>query len=773
MASIIPGYEYDIFISYRQKDNKHDGWVTEFVNNLKGELEATFKEDISVYFDENPHDRLQETHNVDKSLESKLKCLIFIPIISQTYCDPNSYAWQYEFLAFIKMSENDRFGKDVKLRNGNVASRILPIRIHDLEPEDVKLFERETGSVLRALDFVFKTSTGVSRSLKVNEDHPNDNLNKTFYSDQINKIALAVKEIILGLKTEPVVSPMKKKTQHKETLEEVNVEERRKEQHKPAALTKRKLLSGAAFLVILVITALLAYPKIFKKDSLDVIRNPEGKISIAVMPFENLSGDSLYNVWQGGFQNLLITTLSNSDELLVRQYQTMSPLLEKKIGATYASLTPSIAGKLALSLETKTFILGKILKAGNKIRVNAQLVNAETEEIYRTYQVDGYNEADVFAMVDSLSGMIRNYLEIKKLIEEYDSPVFRGSYITNSSDAFKYYIHGWDAFMGLDFRAAIEWLSKAIEADSGFINAYVTLSFTYSLSENDDLSKKWCNMAYKKRDDLPLKEKLMLDHLHAYYFETPNEEIKYIRQILELDELDTTYWFLLGLAYYNIKNYKEAAVYLERALEIHKKWGTNFRNPWIYRCLGDSHHQVNEHKREKEVHELGLSLFPDYTSIIQSQAVCAFSQGDTDKANEFISKYKSIRKNKNLWPESRILSGVGTIYTEANLFDKAEFSYRQALELDPQNPLRMNDLAWFLIDKDIYLNEGVDLIQKALELRPDDWYSLDTKGWGLYKQGLYEEALKILTDAWDLRPKYDQEGYEHIQEVEQAIANQK
>jgi hypothetical protein len=51
MASIIQGYEYDIFISYRQKDNKHDSWVSEFVALLKGELEATFKEDISVYFD--------------------------------------------------------------------------------------------------------------------------------------------------------------------------------------------------------------------------------------------------------------------------------------------------------------------------------------------------------------------------------------------------------------------------------------------------------------------------------------------------------------------------------------------------------------------------------------------------------------------------------------------------------------------------------------------------------------------------------------------------
>lgn len=47
MSSVLPGFEYDIFISCRQKDNKGDSWVTEFINPLKTELEATFKEDIS------------------------------------------------------------------------------------------------------------------------------------------------------------------------------------------------------------------------------------------------------------------------------------------------------------------------------------------------------------------------------------------------------------------------------------------------------------------------------------------------------------------------------------------------------------------------------------------------------------------------------------------------------------------------------------------------------------------------------------------------------
>ena len=198
MASIIPGYEYDIFISYRQKDNKYDGWVTEFVDHLKRELEATFKEDLSIFFDENPHDRILETYNVDKSLEGKLKCLIFIPIISQTYCDSKSFAWTYEFCAFNKLSKEDQFGRDIKLSNGNVASRILPVKIHDLDPEDKMLLENELGGVLRSVEFIYKEA-GVNRPLKPS-DNKNDNQNKTDYRNQVNKVANAVKEIIVSLK---------------------------------------------------------------------------------------------------------------------------------------------------------------------------------------------------------------------------------------------------------------------------------------------------------------------------------------------------------------------------------------------------------------------------------------------------------------------------------------------------------------------------------------------------------------------------------------------
>ena len=203
MASVVPGCEYDIFISYRHNDNL-DGWVTEFVQNLEKELRGTIKEPVSIYFDSNPHDGLLETHNVDKSLEGKLKCLIFIPILSQTYCDPKSFAWQNEFCAFSKMAIvgaplSGGEGLGVRLKNGNVASRILPIKIHDLDAEDKAIIENEIGGALRAVEFIYK-EPGVNRPLKSSDDRAL-NLGKSDYKNQVNKVANAVKEIIAALKS--------------------------------------------------------------------------------------------------------------------------------------------------------------------------------------------------------------------------------------------------------------------------------------------------------------------------------------------------------------------------------------------------------------------------------------------------------------------------------------------------------------------------------------------------------------------------------------------
>jgi dienelactone hydrolase len=219
MSSIIEGYNYDVFISYRQKDNKHDGWVSEFVDNLKGELGSMFKDEVSVYFDINPSDYLLESYDVDASLRDKLKCLVFIPIISRTYCDPKAFAWDNELKAFVYQASADKFGFKVRLPNGNVASRVLPVRIHDLDAADIKLFESVVGGVMRSIDFVYK-ETGVNRQLRAKDDDIIKSPNQILYRDQINKVALTLKDIIESMKFWDTPSKVNEKVnQIKESVE--------------------------------------------------------------------------------------------------------------------------------------------------------------------------------------------------------------------------------------------------------------------------------------------------------------------------------------------------------------------------------------------------------------------------------------------------------------------------------------------------------------------------------------------------------------------------
>ena len=111
-------------------------------------------------------------------------------------------------------------------------------------------------------------------------------------------------------------------------------------------------------------------------------------------------------------------------------------------------------------------------------------------------------------------------------------------------------------------------------------------------------------------------------------------------------------------------------------------------------------------------------------------------------------------------------------YEGAGILDKAEEYYREALLLQPGNPDQLNNLAWFLIDKDRNVEEGIELSDKALNLSPDDYLIIDTKGWGLYKQGKYKEALDLLEKAWNLKPIYDYEVYLHLEAAKKVVARQ-
>ncbi len=447
MSSILEGYNYDIFISYRQKDNKGDRWVSEFVDALKTELESTFKEEISVYFDINPHDGLLETHDVDASLKVKLKCLLFIPIISRTYCDPKSFAWEHEFKAFIEQASYDQFGLKIKLPGGNVANRVLPVQIHELDAEDRKLVESELGGFLRGIEFIYK-EPGVNRPLLSNEDHPDNNLNKTYYRNQINKVANAVKEIITGLKNPD---------REGEKISLVIKEEK-------SSLRKNfrtKIIIGALILLVLIVAGYFIFPKLIKpKELLEK--------SIAVLPFVNDSPNDSTTYFMDGVMEEILTNLQTVKDLRV---------ISRTSVEQYRNQTKSIP-EIARELGVNYIVEGSGQKYGSSFRLRVQLIMAKHESHLwgESFQQKINGVEDIFNIQIRIAESIAKELKAvispdeRKLIEKvpaadlevYNEYLKARSYLTDP--------------MRESLNKALEYLNSAIEKNPDWAPLYAGLA---------------------------------------------------------------------------------------------------------------------------------------------------------------------------------------------------------------------------------------------------------------------------------------------------------
>ncbi len=624
MPSLLPGYEYDIFISYRQKDNKHDGWVTRFVENLKGELEATFKEDISIYFDENPHDRLQDTHNVDKSLAGKLKCLIFIPVLSQTYCDPNSYAWQYEFLAFNKFADEDRFGKNIRLRNGNYAGRILPIRIHDLEPEDVKLFEKESGSVLRAMDFVFKTSSGVNRPLKVNEDHPNDNLNKTFYGDQINKTVNAIKEIVLGLRAAPDLND-KRKTM--EPPEEVDTGDNNSGKISRRTIDKNSKQFQIIFLLLFLcaLGAVIIY-RIFNYSNDTQLPSHFDK-SIAVLPFVNDSPDTNNVYFCNGMMEDILNNLVKIKDLDVKSRTDVEALRGVK------KSRKEIARELGV-----TFLLeGSIRKQGNQFRMMIQLIDAETGFHKWSQPYDG-EMSDVFTVQADIARKVAAGLEAvitseeEKNIEKIPTSDIRAYefFIMAREESLKY----WNTHDLRDLRTTQAYLDKAIELDPYFEEAISYKGTCYAASYQYDSAWVSAKRLIAINPESFNAYKLLGDYYR--YSNDPIPAIENYKNALRYSgnrkqvDIEVINLWIGSLYCLNLNNYREGLTYIPKSVD-----STNFAY-WMY--LGAIFGGIGEFERAEKYCKISVEF--DSSSIATfGYSLILSMQSKYDEALKILDKY--------------------------------------------------------------------------------------------------------------------------------------
>ena len=120
-------------------------------------------------------------------------------------------------------------------------------------------------------------------------------------------------------------------------------------------------------------------------------------------------------------------------------------------------------------------------------------------------------------------------------------------------------------------------------------------------------------------------------------------------------------------------------------------------------------------------------------------------------ASETYSKALALltQIEKDHW---RIFYYRGITYERQKMWDKAEVDFRKALSLSPDEPLILNYLGYSMIEKKINLSEALGMVKKAVELKPNDGYIVDSLGWAYFQLGDYEEAATNIERAVDLNP---------------------
>jgi tetratricopeptide (TPR) repeat protein len=311
--------------------------------------------------------------------------------------------------------------------------------------------------------------------------------------------------------------------------------------------------------------------------------------------------------------------------------------------------------------------------------------------------------------------------------------------------------------------SGIRSLKKALEIDSTFTLASFYIAYAYNYQFQFEPSIKWIEKTYLHKERVPPKYQLWIELWYACYFGRKIEDIsKCCDQLAESGINTRFFWSDLGVTYTDfLHQYEKAVAASEKVLEINPERIGDWKFILFWDRFMMALHRTGKHEREREISYLVLKILPDQSNWpYYRMAICALSHGNTEEANEILVKY--MAKHKELGTKESLLeSFLGQMYEEANIMDQAEMHFRKA---------HIFYLAQFLINNDRNVDEGMELIHKLLEEDPKDEFALQLEGWGLYKQGKYEEALQLLGKMWEISKGFNTELYNHLEAAKKAVA---
>jgi tetratricopeptide (TPR) repeat protein len=352
---------------------------------------------------------------------------------------------------------------------------------------------------------------------------------------------------------------------------------------------------------------------------------------VAVIAFENLTGDKSLDDLRKAIPNLLITSLEQSGHFYVATWERMHDIL-KQLGRGDVEIIDRDAGfELCRQEGIEAIVLGTFTRAGNMFATDVKVLDVDTKTLLKSASSRGEGvDSIIKTQIDELSREISKGIGLPtEKIASGQLPV--AEFTTSSMEAYHYFLRGNEEAEKFLYPDALESFKKAVEIDPTFATAYLSLSWAYdSMFETragHEAMEKAMTYARKATD----KERLYIEADYALYIEHDQEKsMRLLEQIIsKYPKEKRAYLFLANTFGYDDPD--QAIEKLNKALEIDPHYAGAFNSLGLcYRYKGDF-------GKALEVFKKYASVSPDQANPIDSLATLYFREGRVDEA---IAKFK-------------------------------------------------------------------------------------------------------------------------------------
>ena len=360
--------------------------------------------------------------------------------------------------------------------------------------------------------------------------------------------------------------------------------------------------------------------------------------SIAVLPFENLSDDKENTYFADGVQDDVLTNLSKIGDLKV---------ISRTSVMRYRGQAPNLR-EIGKALGVSNILEGSVRRSGNKVRVNVQLIDANTDEHIWANDYDG-DVTDVFAIQSDLAQKIAEALQAKLSVGEKSQMTRKP---TENGEAYLAFVQAHDlscAFEDFDkLKQGEQLFERAIDLDPNFalaiarysqLESWIVHTFDPTPARREK-ARTLAERALQLQPDLP--EAHLARGISYYYgdndYDAAMKEFEIARRGLPNE---SEIYLYIGSIQRRQGKWAESTASMEKAVNLNPK------DVWSLQNLTSNYQMLRDYKKANKIIDQALALDPKALGPLTVKSKLAIAEkGDFSVAERAFDAVKSGQMSK-------------------------------------------------------------------------------------------------------------------------------